>query len=102
MAHTVREVVHGKFLRDGPKKPVFRDRQNELMITLNGVEGGLGSMNTELMALGRRVAGFGTPVSVLVRAQRVPTPGVPIQGAPKNSPDEGWSIKVDGALQEES
>lgn len=51
---------------------LFRDRQNELMIRLSGVEVAVGSMTTKLMALGRKVARFGTSILELVRAQIVP------------------------------
>lgn len=45
-------------------------------------------MTTEVMVLNRKVAGFGTLISELVRARTVPVPSAPLSGAPKNSPDE--------------
>lgn len=66
----------------------MRDTKHEFMIRTIGVEVGVDSMTTAILALHRKVAGFGTSISALIQAQTLPTLGAPIPGAPNNIPDE--------------
>lgn len=59
-------------------------------------------MTTEPMALDLKVAGFGTLLSYLVRAQNVRTSCSPTLGVLTNSPNEGRNIKVYAALKGDS
>lgn len=69
------------------------------MIRLSVVERAVGSMATHLMDLDRKVAGFVTSISDLVRVQTLPTLGAPTPGPLNNSPNEEWNI---ASLQGES
>lgn len=52
-------------------------------------------MTNELGALERKIAGFETSISELMRAQTVQNPLPSIPGVPKNSLMEEWNIEVD-------
>lgn len=52
------------------------------MVKIGDMEGAVGSITTEMMALKRKVAGLGSSISELVRSQNVPARVIQIKLLP--------------------